>query len=156
MHPDEVKHAVGKGLLAFPVTHFDADGAFDEAAYRTAIAATLAHGPAALFVAGGTGEFFSLPLDECLRIVVAVAAGRLPIIAGGGYGTALAIEFACAAEASGAGGIVVLPPYLVKAEQEGLFRHLDAICAPPRSPSTATTACSRRRRLRGWPGGTKT
>jgi len=27
MHPDEVKRAVGKGLLAFPVTHFGADGA---------------------------------------------------------------------------------------------------------------------------------
>jgi 5-dehydro-4-deoxyglucarate dehydratase len=131
MHPDEVKRAVGKGLLAFPVTHFGADGAVDETAYRTNIAANLAHGPAALFVAGGTGEFFSLTLDECRRIVVAaatVAAGRVPIIAGVGYGTAMAIEFARAAEASGADGILVLPPYLVKAEQEGLFRHLDAIC----------------------------
>ncbi len=84
-----------------------------------------------MFVAGGTGEFFSLTLDECRRIVVAaatVAAGRVPIIAGVGYGTAMAIEFARAAEASGADGILVLPPYLVKAEQEGLFRHLDAIC----------------------------
>jgi len=51
----------------------------------------------------------------------------VPVIAGVGYGTALAIEFACAAEASGADGVLVLPPYLVKAEQEGLFRHLDAI-----------------------------
>jgi 5-dehydro-4-deoxyglucarate dehydratase len=110
MHPDEVKHAVGKGLLAFPVTHFDADGAFDEPAYRTNIAANLAHRPAALFVAGGAGEFFSLTLDECRRIVVAaaaVAAGRVPIIAGVGYGTCVAIEFARAAEASGADGILV-------------------------------------------------
>src|SRR5258708_20166406 len=83
MHPDEVKRAVGKGLLAFPVTHFGADGAVDETAYRTNIAANLAHGPAALFVAGGTGEFFSLTLDECRRIFVApatVAAGRVPSI----------------------------------------------------------------------------
>jgi 5-dehydro-4-deoxyglucarate dehydratase len=131
MHPDQVKRAVGKGLLAFPVTHFGADGAFDETAYRANIEANLAHGPAALFVAGGTGEFFSLTLDECRRIVaaaVAVAAGRVPIIAGIGFGTAMAIEFARAAEASGADGVLVLPPYLVKAEQEGLFRHLDAIC----------------------------
>ncbi len=45
MHPDEVKRAVGKGLLAFPVTHFGADGAVDETAYRTNIAANLAYGP---------------------------------------------------------------------------------------------------------------
>jgi 5-dehydro-4-deoxyglucarate dehydratase len=87
MHPDGVKSVVGKGLLAFPVTHFDADGAFDEAAYRTNIAVNLAHAPAASFVAGGTGEFFSLTLDECRRIVVvaaAIAAERVPIIAGVG------------------------------------------------------------------------
>jgi 5-dehydro-4-deoxyglucarate dehydratase len=135
MTPDAVKSALGSGLLAFPVTNFRPDGAFDEAPYRANIAANLVHRPAGLFVAGGTGEFFSLTLDECRRIVaaaVAVAAGRVPIIAGIGYGTAMAVEFARAAEAGGADGILVLPPYLVKAEQAGLFAHLDAICRATR------------------------
>ena len=39
MHPEQVKRALGKGLLAFPVTHFGADGAFDETAYRANIEA---------------------------------------------------------------------------------------------------------------------
>ena len=135
MTPDAVKHALGEGLPAFPVTHFDADGAFDEAPYRVNIAANLEYRPSGLFIAGGTGEFFSLTLAECRRIVaaaVAVAAGRVPIIAGIGYGTAMAVEFAREAEAAGADGVLVLPPYLLKAEQEGLFRHFDAICRATR------------------------
>jgi 5-dehydro-4-deoxyglucarate dehydratase len=135
MSPEMVKRALGSGLLAFPVTNFTADGDFDEAAYRANIAANLAHRPAGLFVAGGTGEFFSLTQDECRRIVAAAvavasadAARRVPIIAGIGYGTAMAVEFARQAEAAGADGVLVLPPYLMRTEQEGLCRHLDAIC----------------------------
>ena len=125
------KAAIGSGLLAFPVTHFDEAGAFDEAAYRANIRANLEHGPAALFAPGGTGEFFSLSLAESERVVraaVAEANGRVPIIAGAGYGTAMAIEFACAAERAGADGILLLPQYLLNVEQEGLRRHVEAVC----------------------------
>jgi 5-dehydro-4-deoxyglucarate dehydratase len=125
------KAAIGSGLLAFPVTHFDASGAFDEQAYRANIRANLEHGPAALFAPGGTGEFFSLTLDEFTRVVKAAveeSAGRVPIIAGSGYGTAMAIEFARAAERAGADGILLLPQYLLNVEQEGLRRHVEAVC----------------------------
>jgi 5-dehydro-4-deoxyglucarate dehydratase len=125
------KAAIGSGLLAFPVTHFDASGNFDEPAYRANIRTNLDHGPAALFAPGGTGEFFSLTLAESERVVraaVAEAAGRVPIIAGAGYGTAMAIEFARAAERAGADGILLLPQYLLNVEQEGLRRHVEAVC----------------------------
>ena len=125
------KAAIGSGLLAFPVTHFDASGNFDEPAYRANIRTNLEHGPAALFAPGGTGEFFSLTLAESERVVraaVAEAAGRVPIIAGAGYGTAMAIEFAKAAERAGADGILLLPQYLLNVEQEGLRRHVEAVC----------------------------
>ena len=125
------KAAIGSGLLAFPVTHFDASGNFDEPAYRANIRTNLEHGPAALFAPGGTGEFFSLTLAESERVVraaVAEAAGRVPIIAGAGYGTAMAIEFARAAERAGADGILLLPQYLLNVEQEGLRRHVEAVC----------------------------
>ena len=125
------KAAIGSGLLAFPVTHFDAAGAFDEAAYRANIRTNLEGGPAALFAPGGTGEFFSLSLAEFERVVraaVAEAGGRAPIIAGSGYGTAMAIEFARCAERAGADGILLLPQYLLNVEQEGLRRHVEAVC----------------------------
>ena len=57
------------------------------------------------------------------------ARGRLPVIAGVGYGTALAIEFAQRAEKAGADGVLLLPHYLVQAEQEWLYRHIVAICS---------------------------
>jgi 5-dehydro-4-deoxyglucarate dehydratase len=131
MDPARLKSVVGSGLLAFPVTHFRADGAFDEDPYRASIAANIENEAVALFAPGGTGEFFSLTLDECRKVVraaVAEAKGKLPIIAGVGYGTAMAVEFARAAEQEGADGILVLPQYLLTVEQEGLYRHIAAIC----------------------------
>jgi 5-dehydro-4-deoxyglucarate dehydratase len=125
------KAAIGSGLLAFPVTHFTADGGFDEGAYRANIRTNLENGPAALFAPGGTGEFFSLTLPEFERVVKAAVAeigGKVPIIAGSGYGTAMAIEFARAAERAGADGILLLPQYLLNVEQEGLRRHVEAVC----------------------------
>ena len=51
-----------------------------------------------------------------------------PVIAGVGYGTALAVEFARRAERAGADGILLLPHYLIQVEQEGLRRHVAALC----------------------------
>ena len=63
-----------------------------------------------------------------IETAVETAAGRAPVIAGVGYGTGLATEFARRAERAGADGILLLPPYLVQVEQEGLFRHVSALC----------------------------
>ncbi|MDF2638496.1 MAG: kdgD [Novosphingobium lindaniclasticum] len=50
------------------------------------------------------------------------------MIAGCGYGTAMAVEMAKAAEAAGADGILLLPPYLIGSKQEGLAAHIEAVC----------------------------
>ena len=127
--------AVGKGLLSFPVTHFDEQLEFDEPGFRRHISWLLEYRPAALFAAGGTGEFFSLTLEEFSRVVasaVAETARRVPVLAGCGYGTRTAIQFANAAEAAGADGLLLFPPYLVNAEPVGLIRHVQAICVATR------------------------
>jgi 5-dehydro-4-deoxyglucarate dehydratase len=118
-------------LLSFPATYFTTDGEFDPEPYRASIARAVAHGPAALFAAGGTGEFFSLGVDEYRSVVragVEGAEGKAPIIAGCGYGTRIAVELARRAESAGAAGILLLPHYLITAEQDGLFRHVKAVC----------------------------
>jgi 5-dehydro-4-deoxyglucarate dehydratase len=124
------------GLLTFPVTPFvEGNLAFDEEGYRAHISWLLEHGPTALFAAGGTGEFFSLRYDEYRRVVEAAVretGGRIPVIGGCGYGTATACDFAQAAEAVGADGILILPPYLVAAEQSGLEQHVAAVCRSTR------------------------
>jgi 5-dehydro-4-deoxyglucarate dehydratase len=49
-------------------------------------------------------------------------------LAGVGYGTAIAVEMARAAEKAGADGILLLPPYLMKPSQAGLAAHVEAVC----------------------------
>ena len=126
-----LKKKLGSGLLAFPVTHFKPDLTFDEQPYRRSIHDNIQHGAAGLFAPGGTGEFFSLTIAEVERVTRAAveeAKGRLPIVGGTGYGTAMSVEFAKAAERAGADAVLVLPPYLVGVEQAGLEAHVDAIC----------------------------
>lgn len=123
---------IGEGLLSFPVTHFTAQGGLNEGSYRDHLSWLLEHEPAGLFAAGGTGEYFSLTLAEFSATVRAAAdeiAGKVPLLAGCGYGTVMAIEFARAAEAAGADGILLFPPYLVNADAEGLIAHVKAVCA---------------------------
>ena len=118
------------GLLFFPVTAFDRSGAIDPDVYRRHLSERLEAGPAAIFACCGTGEFFSLDIDEfrtCVEIAVAEAAGRVPVIAGVGYGLPLARRFADAAAEAGADGLLAMPPYLVHGSQSGLLAHYRAL-----------------------------
>jgi 5-dehydro-4-deoxyglucarate dehydratase len=132
MTPHEMARHIGGGLLSFPVTPFKADYSFDEATYRSNMDWLCGYDVAGLFAAGGTGEFFSLTPAEVAK-VVAVAVdetkGRTPVLAGTGYGTAIAKEIAISAERAGADGLLLLPPYLVHSEQQGLAAHVEAVCA---------------------------
>jgi 5-dehydro-4-deoxyglucarate dehydratase len=131
MSPSEMAQQIGGGLLSFPVTHFDAQHQFAEAPFRDHCAWMLQHELAGLFAAGGTGEFFSLTPPEVTRVVaaaVAETAGKVPVIAGCGYGTAIAVELAQSAEAAGADGLLLLPPYLMVPGQDGLAAHVEAVC----------------------------
>ncbi|MFV1850503.1 MAG: 5-dehydro-4-deoxyglucarate dehydratase [Thalassospira sp.] len=130
MHYLEMKKAIGAGLLSFPVTPFDAEGHLDLAAYRAHVGWLSQFPATALFAAGGTGEFFSLTPAEVVQTVRAAkeVAGDTPIIAGCGYGTAMAVELAKECEKAGADGLLLLPQYLVGAEQEGLYARVKAVC----------------------------
>ncbi|MER8435859.1 5-dehydro-4-deoxyglucarate dehydratase [Mesorhizobium sp. M1312] len=130
MSPDEIKSRVASGLLSFPVTHFNENFSLNLESYRAHVAWLSGFGAAALFAAGGTGEFFSLSPEEVADVTRAAkeASGDVPIIAGCGYGTALATEIARRAEAAGADGLLLLPHYLMEASQEGIFRHVKAVC----------------------------
>ena len=131
MTPQELKAALGSGLLSFPVTHFDAVGAFRPDSYQRHIDWLCNYEAPVLFAAGGTGEFFSLTPQEIPRIVAAAkeaADGRTAIVSGCGYGTEMAVEIARAAEKAGAEGILLLPHYLIDAPQEGLYAHVKRVC----------------------------
>jgi 5-dehydro-4-deoxyglucarate dehydratase len=131
MTPTEMIKALGSGLLSFPVTHFNADFSFNEKAYRENLRWLASHKVSGLFAAGGTGEFFALTpaeVDRVVRAAVEETAGSVPVIAPAGGASALAVELAKAAEAAGADGLLLLPPYLVGSEQDGLAAHIEAVC----------------------------
>jgi 5-dehydro-4-deoxyglucarate dehydratase len=130
MTPQDIQAQIGAGLLSFPVTTFDADGEFDAGKYREHVSWLADYPAAALFAAGGTGEFFSLSRGEIVEVIRTAkqAAGDVPIISGCGYGTRMAVEIAQDAEAAGADALLLLPHYLMKVPQEGLFRHVKAVC----------------------------
>ena len=131
MSPDGLKSQIPGGLLSFPLTDFDANDEFDAKASVKRLEWLLRYKTAAMFVAGGAGEFFSLTAPEYSAVVqtaVATCRGRIPVIGAAGYGTRDAIRYAQETERLGADGILLLPPYLVEGPQEGLRAHITAVC----------------------------
>jgi 5-dehydro-4-deoxyglucarate dehydratase len=128
------------GVLSFPLTSFHDDGSLDLDGFRAHLEAQLATGPGAVFPACGTGEFFSLDEEEYGQVITAaveVTAGRVPVVAGTGYGWAQAARFARIAEQAGADALLVLPHYLVAAPQDGLVGQLEQLAARTRLPLIA-------------------
>jgi 5-dehydro-4-deoxyglucarate dehydratase len=129
--PDALAARLRSGLLSFPVTHFDDELRFDEPRYREHLAWQASFEVAGLFAAGGTGEGFSLTpaeVDRVVRAAVGEVGERLPVVAPATGGTAMAVAQARAAQDAGAAGILLLPPYLTEAPQQGLLEHVSAVC----------------------------
>lgn len=127
----ELKTILLDGLLSFPVTDFHANGDFDAKGYQARLEWLMPFGAKALFAAGGTGEYFSLTLDEFSSVVetaVKTCQGHTPILAGAGGPTRNAIAFAREAQKKGAAGVLLMPHYLTDAPQDGIARHVVEVC----------------------------
>jgi len=129
--PQELKQIVSQGLLSFPLTDFDEQVEFRADTYAARLEWLAPYGASALFAAGGTGEFFSLTQSEysnVIRIATETCKGRVPILAGAGGPTRVAIAYAQEAERLGANGILLMPHYLTEASQEGIAAHVEQVC----------------------------
>jgi 5-dehydro-4-deoxyglucarate dehydratase len=129
MQPSELRQRLS-GVIAFPITPFGNDLALDLDGLRHNLTKLIAHPICAIVAAGGTGEMYSLTAAEHLQVIqatVEVAAGRVPVIAGVGFGQQQAIEMAQAAAQSGADGILAFPPYYPQADDEGMLEYYRAI-----------------------------
>jgi 5-dehydro-4-deoxyglucarate dehydratase len=125
LSPQQLKPRL-EGVFGFPITPFHADGSLNYDALRRHVGWMAGTGVSTIFVCAGTGEYASLALDEyreAVGLAVKEVAGRVPVLAGVGYSTEIACQFAREAERAGVDGILVLPPYLIVPEQEGLYRH---------------------------------
>ena len=120
-----------KGSFVALITPMRADGSVDEAALASFVDWQIREGTHGVVPVGTTGESPTLSHAEHKRVVeitIAVAKGRVPVIAGAGSNsTAEAIELARHAKAAGADAALVVTPYYNKPTQEGLFLHYTAI-----------------------------
>jgi 5-dehydro-4-deoxyglucarate dehydratase len=85
-----------------------------------------ANGVQSVAVAGFVGEYSALDAAEyegVLRTAREAFGTDGLIVAGVGFGTALAVEYAASAEACGADCVMLLPPYLVQPSEDGLVAH---------------------------------
>ena len=56
----QIKASLEDGLLSFPITDLDENGQFNADTYAARLDWFVTHDVSSIFVAGGTGEFFSL------------------------------------------------------------------------------------------------
>jgi 4-hydroxy-tetrahydrodipicolinate synthase len=114
-------------------TPFHEDDTIDTAALEHLCDRQIEEGATALVVCGTTGEAPTLDKREhelIVRTAVAVAHGRVPVIAGtGSNSTSHAIELGRIAEAAGADAVLSVVPYYNKPTQSGLQAHFCAIAA---------------------------
>ncbi|MFF7560491.1 5-dehydro-4-deoxyglucarate dehydratase [Streptomyces pseudovenezuelae] len=126
-----------QGVLFFPVTPFAADGSLDEERLAQHIDSGVTAGAGGVFVACGTGEFHALTPDEierATRVAVETTAGRVPVLAAAGGPTPVARDHASRVARAGADGILLLPPYLVTAPQQGLVRYVEEVTSASELP----------------------
>lgn len=126
----EMKRQAPTGILGFPVVPFDGSGKIDELALKQNIEFLLEGGLSSIFVACGAGEFQSLNLTEYQTIVelaVDTVKQRVPVYTGVGGNITHAVELAQLSKDLGADGYLILPPYLIHGEQEGLYNYFKTI-----------------------------
>lgn len=114
------------------------DDAIDRDAYRKLIDSQFEGGVSGIVPVGTTGESPTVSYDEhfeLIRLAVEFAGGRGKVMAGtGSNSTAEAIEATRKAEKLGADSVLVVAPYYNKPNQEGVFRHFQAIAASTSLP----------------------
>ena len=138
-----------RGTFTVLVTPFSPDGAtVDLPALERLVAFQIEEGVEGLIPLGSTGEFLSVSRDERTAIVETTlrdAAGRVPVLIGtGAEDTREAVALAREADAQGADGVLVIPPFYSVPTADELYVHYkkiaDAIGIPVmvyNNPATA-------------------
>jgi 4-hydroxy-tetrahydrodipicolinate synthase len=127
-----------RGTFTVMITPFNAQGGLDLEALRAFTEWQIAEGIHGLIPLGSTGEFLSLDDDEKAQVaetVIRTAAGRVPVLIGTGVeDTREVVRLSRRAEALGADGVMIIPPFYCTPTEDELFHHYktvaDAIWLP--------------------------
>jgi 4-hydroxy-tetrahydrodipicolinate synthase len=126
-----------EGCLTALVTPFKG-GKVDFEALAKLVDWQIEQGVDGIVAVGTTGESATLDVDEHVAVISAIvkaSRGRVPVIAGaGGNATTEALELTRASEDAGADALLHVTPYYNRPNQEGLFRHFEAIARSTKLP----------------------
>lgn len=126
-----------EGCLTALVTPFR-DGKVDFEGLAKLVDWQIENGVDGIVSVGTTGESATLDVDEHVAVIAATvkaAKGRVPVIAGaGGNATSEALALTKASEDAGADALLHVTPYYNRPNQEGLFRHFEALAKSTKLP----------------------
>ena len=115
------------------VTPMNPDGSINYGKIEELVDWHIANATDALIICGTTGEAPTLKMEEhleAIRVAVARAAGRIPVIAGtGSNDTHHCIQSCRSAKEIGADGLLLVTPYYNKTSQRGLIAHYEAVAS---------------------------
>jgi len=126
----KISASLEDGLLSFPITDLDKEGKFNPETFAARLEWFVSHNVSAVFVAGGTGEFFSLSENEYKKIVAVTAATvkeKIPMISSIGRSIPDAITYAHIAEDAGMNALLLMPPYLTECPEDGTYEYAKTI-----------------------------
>lgn len=122
-----------KGIIPILPTPFDREGELDEGSLRNLVNYLVeegVHGLGTLALASESYKLTETERGRVVRVVVDATNGRVPVVVGADHtGTYGAVQRSKEAQALGADAVMVLPPYFVRPDREGLYRHYAAISA---------------------------
>lgn len=120
-----------QGVFPIVVTPFSGDGAVDYDSLDRLVEHLLEQGAHGLGLFGNASEGYTLLGEErvaMLKRIVARVNGRVPLVVSSGHtGTVGAVTLSKQARDFGAAALMVLPPYFLKPDGEGLMRYFEAI-----------------------------
>jgi len=120
-----------RGVFTVMITPIDADGKVNLPALAAFTDWQIREGVHGLIPLGSTGEFLSLSdqdWDDVARTVIQTAAGRVPVLIGtGAEDTREAVRLSCKAEALGADGVMIIPPFYSTPTDDELVTHYRTI-----------------------------
>jgi 4-hydroxy-tetrahydrodipicolinate synthase len=120
-----------RGTFTVMVTPFDESGDINASALAAFTRWQIDQGIHGLIPLGSTGEFLSLSPDErrlVAQTVIESAGGRVPVLIGtGAEDTREVVRFSREAEAMGADGVMIIPPFYSTPTEDELYHHYKTV-----------------------------
>jgi len=127
-----------QGVFPILATTFNDDGSLDLSSQVALIHHLIEAGAHGLGVFGNASEGYALLPEErvtLLKLIVEEVKGQIPIVVSTGHtGTDAAVRLSQEAQHLGASALMVLPPYYLRPDADGLLYYFEAISKAVRIP----------------------